>query len=46
MRRKKFQFYRLDAGGIAALRAELDSFWTREPDQLVRAGRALSRKEA
>ena len=32
----KFQYYRLDAGGMAALRAELDSFWTRELDQLVR----------
>jgi DNA-binding transcriptional ArsR family regulator len=32
----RFQYYRLDAGGMAALRAELDSFWTRELDQLVR----------
>jgi hypothetical protein len=26
---------------MAALRAELDSFWTRELDQLVRDARAL-----
>jgi hypothetical protein len=26
----------LNATGMAALRAELDSFWTRELDQLVR----------
>jgi DNA-binding transcriptional ArsR family regulator len=32
----KFQYYRLNATGMAALRAELDSFWTRELDQLVR----------
>src|ERR1700751_3796952 len=35
-RQGKFQYYRLEAGGLAALRAELDSFWTRELDQLVR----------
>jgi len=35
----------LEARGMAALRAELDSFWTRELDQLVRDAGA-SRKEA
>lgn len=34
-RQGKFQYYRLHAGGMAALRAQLDSFWTRELDQLV-----------
>ena len=37
----KFQYYRLNAGGMAALRAEFDSFWTRELDQLVRDASAL-----
>ena len=37
----KFQFYRLNARGMSALRAELDSFWTRELDQLVRDARDL-----
>jgi DNA-binding transcriptional ArsR family regulator len=32
----KFQYYRLHPGGMAALRAELDSFWTLELDRLVR----------
>jgi DNA-binding transcriptional ArsR family regulator len=31
----RFQLYRLNPAGMAALRAELDSFWTRELDQLV-----------
>ena len=44
-REGKFMYYRLEAGGMAALRAELDSFWTRELDQLVRDAGA-SRKEA
>jgi DNA-binding transcriptional ArsR family regulator len=35
-RQGKFQYYRLDSGGMAALRAQLDSFWTGELDQLVR----------
>ena len=35
-RQGKFQYYCLDAGGMAALRAQLDSFWTGELDQLVR----------
>ena len=37
----KFQYYRLNARGMTALRAELDSFWTRELDQLVRDARDL-----
>jgi DNA-binding transcriptional ArsR family regulator len=32
----RFQHYSLKPEGMAALRAELDSFWTRELDQLVR----------
>jgi DNA-binding transcriptional ArsR family regulator len=32
----RFQHYRLKPEGMAALRKELDSFWTRELDQLVR----------
>jgi len=35
----RFQFYRLKPDGMAALRAELDSFWTHELDQLVRDAR-------
>jgi DNA-binding transcriptional ArsR family regulator len=31
----RFQHYRLAPAGMAALRAELDSFWTRELDQLA-----------
>lgn len=31
----RFQYYRLAPAGLAALRAELDAFWTRELDQLV-----------
>ncbi len=34
-RQGKFQYYRLQPEGMTALRAELDSFWTRELDQLV-----------
>jgi len=41
-REGRFQYYRLDARGMAALRAELDSFWTRELDQLVRDARAIA----
>jgi DNA-binding transcriptional ArsR family regulator len=41
-REGRFQYYRLDAGGMAALRAELDSFWTSELDQLVRDARVLT----
>jgi hypothetical protein len=35
-REGRFQFYRLDPRGMAALRAELDAFWTGELDQLVK----------
>jgi DNA-binding transcriptional ArsR family regulator len=42
----RFQYYRLDAGGMAALRAELDSFWTGELDRLVRDADARTREEA
>ena len=35
-REGRYQYYRLDAGGMAALRAQLDSVWTGELDQLVR----------
>jgi DNA-binding transcriptional ArsR family regulator len=38
-RQGKFQYYRLDAGGMAALRTQLDSFWTLELDQLVHDAR-------
>ena len=31
----RFQRYRLAPSGLAALRAELDAFWTQELDQLV-----------
>lgn len=31
----RFQFYRLEPDGLAALRAELDAFWTNELDELV-----------
>jgi DNA-binding transcriptional ArsR family regulator len=34
-RQGRFQYYRLQPVGMTALRAELDSFWTRELDQLV-----------
>ena len=34
-RQGRFQYYRLQPEGMTALRAELDSFWTRELDQLV-----------
>ncbi len=35
-REGRFQHYHLNPEGMAALRAQLDSFWTRELDQLVR----------
>jgi len=41
-REGRFQYYRLNAGGLAALRAELDSFWTHELDQLVRDARTIA----
>jgi DNA-binding transcriptional ArsR family regulator len=31
----RFQYYQLVPAGLAALRAELDTFWTNELDQLV-----------
>jgi DNA-binding transcriptional ArsR family regulator len=34
-REGRFQYYRLKPVGMTALRAELDSFWTRELNQLV-----------
>ena len=38
----RFRYYRLHPGGMAALRAELDSFWTRELDQLVHDALAIA----
>ena len=38
----RFRYYRLHPGGMAALRAELDSFWTYELDQLVRDALAIA----
>jgi DNA-binding transcriptional ArsR family regulator len=38
----RFQYYRLKADGMAALRAELDAFWTAELDQLVRDATAIA----
>jgi DNA-binding transcriptional ArsR family regulator len=35
-REGRYQYYRLNAGGMAALRVQLDSFWTGELEQLVR----------
>jgi DNA-binding transcriptional ArsR family regulator len=35
-REGRFQHYSLKPEGMTALRAELDAFWTRELDQLVR----------
>lgn len=40
-REGRFQHYRLNPEGMAALRAELDSFWTQELDQLVRDALAV-----
>ena len=40
-REGRFQYYRLNPGGMADLRAELDSFWTQELDQLVRDALAV-----
>ncbi len=34
-REGKYRFYRLNPSGMAALRAELDSFWNTELHQLV-----------
>jgi DNA-binding transcriptional ArsR family regulator len=35
-REGRYQYYSLNAGGMAALRVQLDSFWTGELEQLVR----------
>ena len=42
-REGRFQYYRLDPRGMTALRAELDSFWTRELDQIVTEAHAFTR---
>jgi DNA-binding transcriptional ArsR family regulator len=42
-REGKFQYYSLDPRGMMALRAELDSFWTRELDQIVRDAQTVTR---
>jgi DNA-binding transcriptional ArsR family regulator len=42
----RFQHYRLDPRGITALRAELDSFWTRELDQIVEDALVITRGAA
>ena len=47
----KSQYYRLNAGGMAALRTQLDSFWTGELEQLVRdahqsRGRTMTQKRS
>lgn len=39
----RYQHYRLNPRGMTALRAELDSFWTRELDQLVADAQAITR---
>jgi DNA-binding transcriptional ArsR family regulator len=41
-REGRFQYYRLNPEGMTALRAELDAFWTRELDQLVRDALAVT----
>jgi DNA-binding transcriptional ArsR family regulator len=43
-RQGRFQHYRLQPEGMTALRAELDSFWTRELDQLVSDAFSLTPK--
>jgi DNA-binding transcriptional ArsR family regulator len=42
----RFQYYSLIPEGMAALRAELASFWTRELDQLVSEALAITRASA
>lgn len=42
-REGRFQYYRLNPRGMTALRAELDTFWTRELDQVVQDARASTR---
>ena len=41
-REGRFQYYRLNPAGVAALRAELESFWTRELEQLAKDALAIS----
>lgn len=41
-REGRFQYYRLRPEGMAALRAELASFWTRELDQLAADARNIT----
>ncbi|HUY50079.1 MAG TPA: metalloregulator ArsR/SmtB family transcription factor [Streptosporangiaceae bacterium] len=41
----RFQYYRLHPGGMAALRAELDSFWTLELDRLARAALDITTRQ-
>ena len=38
----RFRYYRLHPGGMAALRSELDAFWTHELDQLARDAHAIA----
>ena len=39
----RYQHYRLNPRGMTALRAELNSFWTRELDQIVADAQAITR---
>ena len=41
----RFRFYRLVPGGVAALRAEIDEFWTTELDHLARTATRTTRTE-
>ncbi len=41
----RFRRYRLDPGGMAALRSTLDAFWTNELDELVTAARPEGRSQ-
>jgi DNA-binding transcriptional ArsR family regulator len=43
-REGRFQYYRLNPGGMTALRAELDAFWTRELDQIVQDALAINQR--
>lgn len=43
-REGRFQYYRLNPRGMAALRAELDAFWTRELDQIGEDALAITRR--
>ena len=44
-REGRFQYYSLNPEGMAALRAELDSFWTGELDRLVSEALRASQDE-